>query len=111
MANKHKGETSFVSDGKAYILRYDVNAICDLEDKTGKTVSVLIEELGGDNVSMRLVRSVFASGISPEVDEKTAGAIMSELGMAEVTGLIGQAFQLAFPDANENPPKATGKAA
>lgn len=111
MANKKRGEVAIAHDGAAYVLRYDVNALCNLEDAFGKSIGDVIADLDTESVSMRTVRSVFAAGLSPAVDDIKAGEIMQSIGMAEASALIGQAFSAAFPESVSGEGKPTATAA
>ena len=109
MANKNRGEVAVAHDGAAYVLRYDVNALCNLEDAFGKSIGEVIADIDSENVSMKTVRTIFAAGLSPSVDEVKAGEIMQAHGVAEICAMIGQAFAAAFPESEgaANPQKAT----
>lgn len=108
MANAQRGEVTLTHGGVDYTLRYDVNAICNLEDALDKPIGEIVASMGEDNVSMRLVRAVFQAGLSPAVTLETAGQIMSEIGTSQISEKVGRAFSLAFPesDADEGKPKA-----
>lgn len=109
MANAQRGEVRLSHDGTDYTLRYDVNAICNLEDALDQPIGAVVESMADSNVSMRLVRAVFQAGLTPSVSLDVAGRIMSDIGTGKVSEKIGKAFSLAFPegDASEGKPKAT----
>lgn len=43
MANPERGEVAFVVDGKTYTLKPSMNAMCEVEARTGKTFAELLE--------------------------------------------------------------------
>ena len=114
MANKVKGEVGFtVEDGDLagdYVLLLDFNALCDLEEDFP---GIMKGEFALE--SPKAIRKVFAVGLSArhDVDERTAGAIIQAVGLAEVADLVGRAFKASFPEAAEGdarPRKAPAKA-
>lgn len=50
MANREKGEVGVEVEGKSYLLRPTVNALCELEDLTGKTVAELATRASAGSV-------------------------------------------------------------
>jgi hypothetical protein len=114
MANPLKGEVGFVSGADRYTLVYTIDALIALEEAYGKTVGELGEMLG-DDLRMADLRRVFHAGLAehhPDVDEKSAGRIMSEIGVTEAGSLVGRAFAAAFgggeagQDGGARPPEA-----
>lgn len=103
MANPVKGEVAFEALGKRYVLSYSVNALCQLEEEIGESVIALSAKMqAGEGASIRMIRSIFRAGLldnQGEITEKEAGDIMTEIGVAEASGLVEKAFALAFPDA------------
>lgn len=116
MGNPHKGDVSFAAAGETYTLRFSVDALCELEEATGKTIVVLASDLGdASKVSMGLLRKVIWAGLRdhhPGVDLKAAGElILAAGGVSAVMAHVGKAFALAFPEpegdagGDQNPPK------
>jgi hypothetical protein len=106
LSNPHKGELSFEADGKFYTLRFSTNAICELEDELDRGIVDIAAEMSSwanDSKRIRLgfLRAVFWAGLrdaQPDIDIKAAGElILSAGGIATVSGLIGTAFERAFP--------------
>ena len=118
MANKQKGEVKFVAAGQHYVLRFSNNALCELEDATGRgalEVAADLQGAGDDNTKIRFktVRTLFWAGLTdhhPDLTEKDAGNILQDLGLEKAFPLIGEAFQLVFggdnaePDGEKAPP-------
>lgn len=89
---------SFEAEGKAYVLRFDINALCDLEARFGCTVAEIGARLG-DKPKLVDMRAAFCAGLrNSGVTDEEAGDIMSALGMAEAGRLLGEAMTLAFAD-------------
>lgn len=100
--NPHKGEVVFDAGGQAYTMRFSIDAICALEEETGKGVVLLSEELSDPaKLRMSLVRQVVWAGLRdahPELTVKQAGELIaSSGGLSNMVERIGRAFQLAFP--------------
>jgi hypothetical protein len=122
MANINKGEVEFTSGKKVYTLSFSTNAMCDLEDRLGKS----IVEIGGlmsdtSNVRITLMRTIFWAGLRDHHEAMTeveAGRLMDAVGLIEASQMIAKAFAAAFPEAPANGPlpepaprsKSTGKA-
>ena len=97
---------SFTVNGEARELRFDINALCTLEDRFGCGVDELQTRLG-DRPRVADLRAVFWAGLQGgPLTEEEAGDIMSALGMAEAFRLIGEAFALAFDVPAEGAPPA-----
>lgn len=113
MANPVRGQVPFETGGKAYILSYSTNALCALEAE----VDMGITQVAGliatpETMRLGMVRAVFWAGLLDHhagmtVDD--AGALMTELGMADAIALIGRAFALAFPEVQAGARPLAGK--
>jgi hypothetical protein len=105
MANKLKGEVGFEADGQSYTLVFSVNALCELEDKLGASVS----DIGGlltRGKRFSTIRTVFWAGLvdhHPDLALKDAGRIITAIGIEQADALIGEAFGLTFPEAKALP--------
>jgi hypothetical protein len=113
MANPHKGEVSFDANGAAYTLRYSINAICELENETGKGIVALMTELEDPTrMSMTLARQIMWAGLRehhPDITVKAAGELISAAGgLMRFVQVLNTAFAESFgiADGKENPPKA-----
>lgn len=113
MANPHKGEVAFDADGKRYVLRYSIDAICQLEAETGKGIVALISDLESpERMSVTLARQVLWAGLTehhPNITVKDAGELIAAAGgLVRIVSLFGEAFAAAFPqpEGKQNPRKA-----
>lgn len=82
MANKYRGEVEVTlgldEDAKAYTLVYDLNAITDMEQRTGVTLPQLIEIIGQESVeSLRKLGVGFVRGAL------TSGLLRKQKGVTE----------------------------
>lgn len=56
MANRERGEQRLVAGDRSFILRLTVGACCELEDRSGKPLEILIEQVNSGSVkALRLV--------------------------------------------------------
>lgn len=117
MANRERGEVEFQALGKSWTMKLGVNAMCEIEDATGKTISevaVLLKD--PKTATVKLMRAVMWGGMREHNDDipvNEVGSIIDAIGMAEAGRLIGEAFTAASPDAkggaSRPPRKATAK--
>ena len=100
---------NFTAGGNAYSIKISTNAICRIEEITGKSLTEIIAAFDEGLVSVGMIRAIFAASVLPRVSEDAAGDMIDDLTLARAGELIGQAFQSAFPesDGTANPPKAT----
>jgi len=71
MANKERGETNIILDGKSYVLRPTFEALCEMEDRSGLSVLKMLASMEGGNITMRQMALVIWSGIrgySPDTE-------------------------------------------
>lgn len=98
MANRAKGEVGFRGlDGADYVLVYDVNALCDAEDRLGFGVGDFGARLASPSVSQ--LRVLLWAGLRarhPEIDERAAGALLSPKRLGAV---VTEALAAALPQA------------
>ncbi len=102
MANPHKGEVELKAGDETYVLRYSIDAICDLEERLGKSFPVLASEMADPTkFSVGLVRNVLHAGLCekhPDISVKQAGElILSAGGLIAVMEKVSAAFAAAFP--------------
>lgn len=107
MANPHKGEVTLQAGGETYRLRFTTNAMCELEDATGKTISEIVADLSDEKTppGLRTMRVLLWAALIEHQEGTTvkdAGKICDEVGMASIGALIGKAIQQAFPDVDED---------
>lgn len=105
MANRERGQVSIDIDGKAYKLVYSTNALCELEDALNRNVnSITAEVQDPSKVRLKTLRAMFWAGLTehhPDIDLKAAGNLMTIGGASAVMTKVGEAFRLAFPEADE----------
>lgn len=112
MANLHRGSVSLQTGDRTYTLSFSTNALCELEDRTGKTIQVLANALNvPDGVSLKMVRDLLWGALRDhheDTDIHTAGEVIDTVGLPDVMEAIGKALRAAFPDAKGggNPRKA-----
>lgn len=104
MANRERGEVSFSALGKDWKVKLGTNAMCEIEDETGKSI-IEIGQLLGDQktATLKLVRVVLWGGLQEYhegTDLKQVGALIDEIGMAKAGQLIGNAFTAATSGEN-----------
>lgn len=98
MGNSHTGAVDFTFDGKVYHLRFDINAMCEIEEDFGEGIIKVAQRLDDEGKQkISDIRKVFYRGLSECDDEEKAGAIMTALGVTESVKLIALAFHAAFP--------------
>lgn len=110
MANPLKGEVGFTVAGGDFVLAYDFNALCTLEEDLG----VGVEEIGEKLNSVSSLRTVFRAGLEAKHGRMTdieAGRMIHEVGVQKAGELVVKAIQGAFPAAStEGKAKAGAKA-
>ncbi|MFN9438464.1 MAG: GTA-gp10 family protein [Brevundimonas sp.] len=100
MANPIRGEVGVKVGEETYTLVFTINAIVELEERLGKPISEIAGGMGS-NVSFSLLRTLFWAGLQDRhgLSEVEAGNLMQEIGFAEASKLVTQAFARAFPEA------------
>lgn len=100
MANLYRGEYGFIVDDKSYVLRFSADAVCDLEEKLGKTLNK-ISELMQDpaTMSMATIRTMFIVGMvhkHGDIGEDACRAVFKLLSPVEAMSHVTKAFSIAF---------------
>ena len=92
---------SFEAGGRSLQLRFDVNALCRVEEATGKPFDEAAALLSPASGSPRMsdVRKIFWAGLGGDLTYDQAGVVISDIGLERAGELIGKAFELAFPEA------------
>jgi hypothetical protein len=115
MANPHKGEVEFRAGEASYKISFSADALCELEGALGKNLDEIINMLqAGDKLRLADLRIMFWKGLEDHQPGKTfedARAILKLLKPLEMGQLVGRAFLLSMPAAEEGeaaavPPKA-----
>ncbi|MFA4885450.1 MAG: hypothetical protein WC601_06720 [Desulfotomaculaceae bacterium] len=91
MANKNRGYVEIELD-KVRTLRYNLNALAELEDKIGVPLSAL----NNLSMGMKQIRAFLWAGLiheDPDLDEKTVGELVDVDTMDYISQKIGEAFQ------------------
>ncbi|MBC9786294.1 hypothetical protein H1S01_17690 [Heliobacterium chlorum] len=92
MANKQRGIVDIVLD-KPRKLRYTLNALAEIEDKLGVSVT----ELNGANLGMKAIRTFLWAGLAHEdedLTEREVGEMVDFDNFAHVQEKIAEAFEL-----------------
>lgn len=96
-----------VLDGKTYHLTFDLNALCELEDKYGSLDGAMkrLSSIGGaDKKVMKDIRFLLWQALKHENDELTesqAGKLVTIQNMQVVSDALGYAMQKAAPEPDE----------
>lgn len=101
MANKLRGEVPLEADGKVWIVRYSINALCELETATGCGATEFIGRMQDQTkVRMTDLRTLVWCGLrdkQPDVTQEKAGEIASAAGLEPTMAAIQEAIAAAFP--------------
>lgn len=106
MANAAKGEHAVEIDGRVWVLVYDANAFCEIEDALGVPIAQLDARLADGRV--KDLRAVLWAGLlarQPDITLREAGALLAPKAMGEA---IMAAIRKAMP---EEEPSGNGAAA
>lgn len=98
MSNRFKGEVSLPIAGETYTLVFTINTLIEIEESWGKDVKD-IGELISEEPKLSDLRKLFHFGLKefhPEVDERGAGNLMSNLGVLAASTALARAFAAAF---------------
>lgn len=112
MANRERGELGFECGERRFVLKYSVNALCELEDALGMSIrqfASLFKEPEG--IRLKQVRAAMWAGLlekQPGVTQQQAGTIIEEITMMKAMDLVGQAMQAAFGSSSSGAEEAEG---
>lgn len=104
MANKAKGEVDLQVGDKVYVLRYSVNALCNLEDALGVPIFEYFSNLS-KIPSFNDTRKIFWAGLSennPRPTLEEAGEIVSTVGLTVANEHMMAALNLGMPKVKES---------
>jgi hypothetical protein len=114
MANRERGEVEVQALGKTWTLKLGVNAMCEIEDATGKSITEIGSLLSNPKTAtIRMLRTVMWGALQDRHEGtgiKEAGDLIDEIGMDQAGVKIGEAFSAATPGAKggeSRPRKAT----
>ena len=95
--NKQRGEIALA--GTDYVLRYDLNALCELEAESGENITAIVAKMEGSPPSLREVRLLLWGGLrsdNPKMTVSEAGHVMAEVGIAVAVAAIGEGLTACF---------------
>lgn len=87
-----------------HTLTFNVNTFCDLEDHfEAQDVNEVLGIIQGleTNPSLKVIRGIFYVALQqehPEMTERDAGNLISEVGIAAASEALSEAVSQAFPD-------------
>jgi len=104
MANRHKGEVPILIGGKQLVLRFDANALVELEDQTGLTLSKLGQLASSEDgiaqaFGIKFIRGALYSGLKASREGLTidqVGDWMDLSQLSEYTMKIADALNLSL---------------
>lgn len=111
MANKLRGEVSV--PGTVYALRYDVNTLCEIEDRFDMTFVEIVTQLQ-ESPRVTMIRTLFWYGLQgagkKALSEIDAGEIISNMGIKNAALLITASFEASnLFDTEEEGDKSEGE--
>lgn len=115
MGNPHKGEVTFEALGEQWTMRLGMNEAIELQ-----THFQLAEDAGPEELlkaleaikTLKKLRDFFKVVLSfahPEVDEKKAGSIVTDLGLPAAVGLVLECLKWSLPPKEEAKGPGSGK--
>ncbi len=114
MTNKLKGEVSFPAGEDTFVLLFNLDALCGLEETFDMSVAEIGEAMQ-NKMRLKMLRGVFQAGLAahhPDISAKAAGEIIDRIGLGRAGALIAEAFSAAFASDTEageaagDPPRA-----
>lgn len=99
MANKQRGYVNINLD-RPRKLRFDTNALAELEDALGQPVTAFDQ----GNVGIKTLRAMIWAGLLHELPDLTvreAGKLMDDGDLQEISSKLTEALELAFGSNNE----------
>lgn len=97
-----RGEVTFEANGQVWRMRFGINALADMEERTGLSVNEVFAALDGNAVRVSMLRTVVQAGLSRHHGDLTTvqvGDLIDEIGLVKMAELLGEAVKGAFPDA------------
>lgn len=111
MSNADKGNVVFTVDEKEYILRFDFNAFCELEELFERPIHKILEIFSDEvpNVGMREIRKFMHAGLianQPDMDLEQCGKLIHEMGgFNEAHIIIVKGISNSFAESDKKPAK------
>lgn len=115
MANRERGEFRLVARDRSYTLRLTVEACCELEDRTDRTLSQVIDEVNAGRATA--IRTLLWASLQAYHSEQcqtwsAAGTLIDELGgLPRVLPLLSDFMQLNEDDSDRPTPGREGQPA
>ncbi len=104
MANKYRYVD--IELDKPRKLRYDLNALCELEDRFDKPIMEILSGIG-EKMSIKLVRTLVWAGLiheDEELTEKQVGTMVDMSNIMEVQEKLTEALSTSFSGKNPKGP-------
>jgi hypothetical protein len=107
VGNLQTGHVRVEAKGKAYTLRFSIDAICQVEERSGRTFPEIAADMEAGKISLSLTRFLLWGALReehPEIGVKDAGELMTAFGGVQgAIEKISAAMAAAFPVPDENP--------
>lgn len=104
MANRFRGEVDITLGNEVYIMRPTFQALCEIEEKTGKTIFALLEEISSQNLLLRAIPKIIQPAIKAggkEIDEEKIKELLHQPGLVEIIKLIIKFFKYGLGIADD----------
>ncbi|AHK42210.1 hypothetical protein OV14_0052 [Ensifer adhaerens OV14] len=117
MANPLRGSVPLQVGDRTYTLSFSINALCELESELDQPVASIIKTIQTpEALRLSTVRSLVWAGLQDHhagISLVEVGLMISEAGLQPTIAKVGEAFRLAFPQAEAakgkpNPRRAKG---
>ncbi len=109
MPNLHRGEVSFMLDGRTTALRLTLGSLAELEQSLGVAdLAALAEKLGAGRLSARDVAAVLAAGYHGAGEPAAAAVLAARIpasALGEATATATRLLALAFAEDTTIPPR------
>ena len=102
MPNPHRGEVALDAGERSLTLRFDINALCELEGAVGEPAQVFlakVQKVGQTGLTQ--LRAIVWAGLRyyhPELSMRDAGDVIDEAGPRASYAAFVAAINAAFPD-------------
>ncbi len=110
MANRRRGDTELVIDGKRYTLRLTLGALAELEEAFAVSdLAALGERFNTGRLCARDIITILACALrggGHSMSDEEAAGLSSEGDVAPLAEAALRALEVAFGVATENPPPA-----
>jgi hypothetical protein len=117
MANPLRGEVDLVVGDRTYTLRFRNNAQAEVTNLLGMGLNSVLSAMAPGDLRPDVMRAVVWASLRehhPKITLLDVSDLIDEAGQNAVLTAMGEAFSLAFPDAdstsNPRKPSGTGKA-